>query len=182
MVLRLFKIYRSGAVKNLGYALLAATMAIPNMAIASSVYTPPEQSMASAPLSNASLSKSLITHYKGKIIAQTQQHQWRGVTIKCIQGTVLISTMEWPQEGKVSAMFTYAGKSANIMGTLYQGSNSFEGHQNLNDEVILHLKGAVKEGSADGSIWFELNVNGQGANGLCVSNFTVYPGGQFLGS
>mgnify|MGYP006072408277 CR=1 FL=1 len=168
--------------KSFGYVLLAASLFIPSMAFASSVYAPPEQSINQAPLSNAFLPKAFITHYKGKIVAQTYQHQWRGVTIKCIQGTVLISTMEWPQEGKVSAMFTYAGKSANIMGTLYQGSNSFEGHQQLNNEVILHLKGAVNEGSADGSIWIELKVNGQAVNGLCVSNFTVYPGSQFLGS
>ena len=177
MVFRLFKIYRSGAMKNLVYTLLAITLAIPSVAFCSTYYAPPEQNLYKEPSSDA-----LITHYKGKIVAATYQNQWRGVILKCIQGTVLISTMEWPQEGKVSAMFTYAGKSTNIMGTLYKGSNSFEGYQKLNEKVTLHLKGAFKKGSAGGSIWVELNVSGQSANGLCVSNFTVYPGSQFLGS
>ena len=44
LVLTLLKIYRSGAVKNLGYAMLVATLAMSNMAISSSVYTPPEHS------------------------------------------------------------------------------------------------------------------------------------------
>ena len=163
--------------KNLVYTLLAITLAIPSVAFCSSYYAPPEQNLYKEPSSDA-----LITHYKGKIVAATYQNQWRGVILKCLQGTVLISTMEWPQEGKVSAMFTYAGKSTHIMGTLDKVSNSFEGHQILNDKLTLHLKGAVKRDSADASIWFELNVGGQSANDLCVSTFTVYPSGQFLGS
>ena len=163
--------------KNLAWAWLATTLIIPSVAFGSSYYVPPEQSIVKAPLANV-----LVMHYKGQMVAETFQHQWRGVTLKCVQGTVLISTMEWPQEGKVSIRFTYAGKSANIMGILYKGSNSFEGHKNLNEKVSLHLKGVVKKGRLDGSIWFELNDSGQSANGLCVSNFTVYPGSQFLGS
>ena len=41
MVLRLFKIYRSGAMKNLVYTLLAITLAIPSVAFCSSYYAPP---------------------------------------------------------------------------------------------------------------------------------------------
>ena len=163
--------------KFLVYALLAITLVIPSLAYSSTYSAPSEQNTYEATLPDA-----LVTHYTGKIFAETSQNQWRGVILKCLQGTVLISTLEWPQEGKVSAMLTYAGKSTHIMGTLDKVSNSFEGHQILNDKLTLHLKGAVKRDSADASIWFELNVGGQSANDLCVSTFTVYPSGQFLGS
>ncbi len=163
--------------KFLVYALLAITLVIPSLAYSSTYSAPSEQNTYEATLPDA-----LVTHYTGKIFAETSQNQWRGVILKCLQGTVLISTLEWPQEGKVSAMFTYAGKSIHIMGTLDEASRSFEGLQILNDKLTLHLKGVVKRDSADALIWFELNVGGQRANDLCVSPFTVYPSGQFLGS
>ncbi len=163
--------------KILVYALFTIILVMPSVAYSSASSAPPEQNTYKATLPDA-----LVTHYTGTIFAETSQNQWRGVILKCLQGTVLISTMEWPQEGKVSAMLTYAGKSTHIMGTLDKVSNSFEGHQILNDKLTLHLKGAVKRDSADASIWFELNVGGQSANDLCVSTFTVYPSGQFLGS
>ena len=163
--------------KFLAYALLVITSVVPSVVYSSTYSAPPEQNTY-----KSTSPEALVTHYTGKIFAETLQNQWRGVILKCLQGTVLISTMEWPQEGKVSAMFTYLGKSTHIMGTLDKVSNSFEGHQILNDKLTLHLKGAVKRDSADASIWFELNVGGQSANDLCVSTFIVYPSGQFLGS
>ncbi len=163
--------------KILVYALFTIILVMPSVAYSSASSAPPEQNTYKATLPDA-----LVTHYTGTIVAETSQNQWRGVILKCLQGTVLISTMEWPQEGNVSAMFTYAGKSTHIMGTLDKVSNSFEGHQILNDKLTLHLKGAVKRDKADASIWFELNVGGQSANDLCVATFTVYPSGQFLGS
>ena len=177
MVLRLFKRGWRSAMRILVYALFTNILVMPCAAYSSASPAPPEQNTYKAALPDA-----LVTHYTGKIFAETSQNQWRGEILKCLQGTVLISTMEWPQEGKVSAMFTYAGKSTHIMGTLDKVSNSFEGHQILNDKLTLHLKGAVKRDSADASIWFALNVGGQSANDLCASTFTVYPSGQFLGS
>ena len=110
--------------KILVYALFTIILVMPSVAHSSASSAPPEQNTYKATLPDA-----LVTHYTGTIFAETSQNQWRGVILKCLQGTVLISTMEWPQEGKVSAMFTYAGKSTHIMGTLDKVSNSFDGHQ-----------------------------------------------------
>ena len=56
------------------------------------------------------------------------------------------------QEVKVSAMFTCAGKFTHKMGTIDKVSNSFKGHQILNDKLTIHLKVAVKRDSADASM------------------------------
>ena len=120
--------------------------------------------------------KPVITNYKGKLVAEKYRHQSGALSFNCPQGVVQFTTIEWPHKGKVSAQFTYAGGSSNIRGAINNGTNTFDGSSKEGEYFILHLKGVIKEGNVDGSIWFEIhNYPQYNANGICVANFAAYP-------
>jgi len=152
--------------------LLAITLAFPTIVVGATFY----QEAPATKKSTATSSKPIITNYKGKLVAVDYRHQSGPLVFNCPQGSVQFTSIEWPDKGRVSAMFTYAGNSSTLRGKLNTDSNTFEGSLKEGSYFILHLKGIVKEDRAEGSIWFEIvNYPQYNANGICVADFTAYP-------
>jgi|TARA_B110000914_G_C15369024_1_gene402258 hypothetical protein len=157
--------------KKLRLILLAITIALPIMALGSSFYQE-----APKVKSTTTSSKPIIINYKGKLVAEKYRHVVKTIVLDCPQGVVQFTTMEWLHKGQVSATFTSSGNTSTLRGTLNKDSNSFEGHVKEGQYFILHLKGVIKEDSAEGSVWFEIhNLPQYNANGICIANFTAYP-------
>ena len=157
---------------KLRITLLAITLALPTIAVGSSYYEAPPTTKKST----ATPSKPVITNYKGNLVAEKYRHQVGTLSFNCPQGKVQFTSIVWPHKGQVSATFAYGGNSSSLRGTLNKDSHTFEGSLKQGKYFILHLKGVIKEDSAEGSVWFEIhNLPQYNANGICIANFTAYP-------
>jgi hypothetical protein len=157
---------------KLKFVFFALTIALSTTALAATYY----QEAPNKTKKIATSSKPIITSYTGRIVASKYRDKKGTLSFNCPQGVVNFTSMEWPHKIQTSAQFVYGGGSSTIRGKLNKESKVFEGDLKSGEYVIIHMKGAIKEDRAEGSVWIEIvNFPVYNTNGLCVGNFIAYP-------